>query len=90
MFLSAPHRRLQNVGFLALARLIVTLPGIVLPIRYGKIGNMADATASDLKTEIRSLRDQVQQQRVQIEALSARGCHIKFVLAGTGQHKKSR
>jgi hypothetical protein len=65
--------RFRNIGYGVLAASVIALLGIILPIWYGKIGNMSDATAAEIKTEIRSLRDQVQQQQVQIETLSARG-----------------
>jgi deoxycytidine triphosphate deaminase len=59
--------RLSNLGLLAVAGLIVGLLAIILPIWYGRIGSIADTRAA----EIKALREQVQEQKVRIEMLTA-------------------
>jgi deoxycytidine triphosphate deaminase len=82
--------RFRTFGILAVAGVIVGLLAIVLPILYEKLGNIADSTATEVKTEIRSLRDQVQQQRVQIEALSARSAQANPPSPAPVNTKKGR
>jgi AbrB family looped-hinge helix DNA binding protein len=78
--------RFRNIGFLGILGLIVTLLGImlgiILPILYKRVGNIADATVAEMKTELRALRDQVREQKIQIETLNARGTQPKSMKIG--------